>query len=112
LAAENTNKYVPHVKPLAPGAHHAHSTEQRTQSGGIERWTDPTVVRPCVPWQDLSVNRRARVLLENGLGQFFVTPISSASVHFVLPLLGSNASAHRAVLSSARRAEMAIGLQR
>jgi hypothetical protein len=65
-----------HLKPVAPGAHLAHGTEQRTQSGGKERWTDPTVetsMRPvagplCAPscaclvraraWRGISSSRR------------------------------------------------------
>ena len=38
------------------------------KSGGrILRWR-----RPCVPWPDLSVHRRARALLERGLGGAFL----------------------------------------
>ena len=67
-----------HLKPVAPGAQLAHGTEQRTQSGGQERWTDPTVetsMRPvagplCAPscaclvgaraWRGISSSRPSR----------------------------------------------------
>jgi hypothetical protein len=72
-----------HLKPVAPGAHLAHGTEQRTQSGGQERWTDPTVetsMRPvagplCAPscaclvgaraWRGISSWRPSRRQVEN-----------------------------------------------
>ena len=92
------------------------------KSGGrILRWR-----HPCVPWRDLSVHRRARVLLENGLGGVSSRPYRrqvdiSCSAAALRPSgrYGSRrlaawrqSSARRAARSSARRATAVIGSPR
>ena len=82
------------------------------KSGGrILRWR-----RPCVPWQDLSVHSRARVLLENGLGWVSSRPYrrqvscSAAALQPSGRYGGHRLAARRR--SSARRAEAVIGSPR
>ena len=103
-----------HIMPVAPGAHLAHGTEQRTQSGGQERWTDPTVetsMRPvagplCAPSCACLVGARAW----RGV---FVAPMSSAGATAAIgaPRGGGHRLAARR-RSSACRAEAVISLPR
>jgi hypothetical protein len=107
-----------HLKPVAPGAQLAHGTEQRTQSGGQERWMDPTVetsMRPvagplCAPscaclvgaraWRGVSSSRPYRRQVEN--------PCSAAALRPSGRYGGHRLAARRR--SSARRAAAVIGL--
>ena len=109
-----------HLKPVAPGAHLAHGTEQRTQSGGQERWTDPTVetsMRPvagplCAPscaclvgaraWRGISSWRPSRRQVEN--------PCSAGALRPTEQYGRRRLAARRR--SSAPRAEAVIGSPR
>ena len=111
-------------KPVVPGAHLAHGTEQRTQSGGLEWWTDPTVetsMRPvagplCAPscaclvgaraWRGVSLSRPYR-LDSSARGESLLS--CGASTHRAVRQLSAPRAAARGQSSAAPHAKAVIG---
>jgi hypothetical protein len=106
-----------HIMPVSSGAHIAHGTQQRTQSGGQERWTDPTVetsMRPvagplCAPlcaclvgeraWRGVS-SRPSRLRVDNPCSAAALRPTGRHGSHWLAALRQSSARRAEAVISS------------